>query len=117
MAVKRLVVRIAYTDGRLAEYPITPVLQMGFERTYHVGIDKLSDSNEGAINTYKLAFFVQSKHQSDLPEGLVPTFDNWAETLVGVEVETEDIAPFVPAVSANGSHPSVLPQESLPANS
>lgn len=117
MAVKRLVVQIAYTDGRLSQYPITPVLQMGFEKTYHVGIDRLGENNEGALNTYRLAFFVQSKHQSDLPEGLVPTFDNWAETLEGVEVVAEDIAPFVPAVSANGSHPSVLPQESLPASS
>jgi hypothetical protein len=117
VAIKRLVVRIAYIDGRLGEYPITPVLQMGFERSYHVGIDRLGENNEGALNTYRLAFFVQGKHQADLPEGLLPTFDNWAETIEGVEVVTEDIGPFDPAASANGSLALPLPQGSLPASS
>jgi hypothetical protein len=117
VAAKRLVLRIAYMDGRNVEYRVTPVLQMGFERNYKIGIDKLSDGNEGAINTYKLAWFVQAQHKNDMPEGFMPTLEDWAELVDGVEAAAEDITPFVPAASANGSRHSASPRESLQATS
>jgi hypothetical protein len=100
MAVKRLLVRIAYIDGRASEYPITPRLQMMFERTYKITFNQL---DENVTNRYQLAWAVQKEHQADMPEGFMPGLDEWADTLVGIEVDSEDVVPFVSAPANGGS--------------
>jgi hypothetical protein len=100
MAVKRLLVRIAYIDGRASEYPITPRFQMMFERVYKTSFNQL---DENVTNRYQLAWAVQMEHKDDMPEGFMPALDDWADTLEGIEVDSEEVRPFTKPPENGGS--------------
>lgn len=116
MAITRLVVNIAYTDGRVVRYPLTPKLQMTFERDFHIGISKLDDGPEGVTNVYKLAWHVQRHHVADYP-GALPLLDEWLDAVDGIEVETENVVPFGNTASNAGSPDSASLQELAPTSS
>lgn len=88
------------------------MIQMLFERAYKVGINRLMDGNEGMNNSYKLAWLVQSKHPEDVPGGVMPQLDQWAETLDALEVKDEDVVPLGETPSNTQSALSPLTQES-----
>lgn len=117
MAASRLICTLVYLDGRQVTYPVTPMIQMQFERSYKVGINHLMDGNEGMNNSYKLAWLTQSKHAEDMPNGVMPTLDVWAETLDALEVKDEEVVPFVSAPSNGTSPNSASLQESVPLSS
>lgn len=114
MAVKRLLIRYVYLDGRSAEYPVTPKQQMTFERIYKISFSAV---DENITNRYQLAWFIQKEHQSEMPEGFMPTLDDWLDTLDAIEVDSEEVRPFGPVAPANGSLPSASLPVSLPGSS
>ncbi len=109
MAITRLVIHVAYLDGREVRYPLTPVLQMKFERDWHIGVGKLNDGPEGVTNVYKLAFHVQLNNKNDFPGVMPGDLEQWLDLVDGIEVETEDIVPFVanPANGGSANSPSL----------
>ena len=112
MAITRLIVQIAYLDGRMVSYPLTPKLQMTFEKFWHIGIGKLNDGPEGVTNVYKLAYHVQLANKDDFPGVMPGDLETWLDLVDGIEVENEEIVPFEKAALNGGSVPSQLPQES-----
>lgn len=116
MAITRLVVHIAYTDGRTVRYPLTPKLQMTFERDFHIGVGKLNDGPEGVTNVYRLAWHVQKANIADY-QGALPLLEDWLDGVDGIEVESEDVVPFVATPSNGGSRNSASPRESVPISS
>ena len=112
---QRLVVKITYADGLEFKYPITPKIQIDFERFYHKSV--LTIDEAGITGTYELAFETQKVHRDDLPGGVMPTFENWAASLDLVMTEAEEIVPFGQTASKPSSSISVLPAESHTAAS
>ncbi len=112
MALKRTTVTIGYTDGRVVTYPITPKIQMLFERTYGIGIAKLNDGNSGATNVYNLAWFVQSHNLIGYPTTFSASVEDWLDTVDAVTVDDEDVVPFGGAALNGGSVNSQSRQES-----
>ena len=114
-AKQRLVVKITYADGLEVTYPITPKIQIDFEKFYHKSVLVIDEA--GITGTYELAFETQKVHREDLPGGVMPTFDNWAASLDLVSTEAEEIVPFGQTASNPSSSISVLPAESHTAAS
>lgn len=111
--ISRLVVCIAYLDGRQVRYPITPKLQMTFERYNKIGIGKLNDGPEGVTNVYKLAYHVQLANKDSFPGVFPGDLESWLDLVDGIEVENEDIVPFVAPPVNGGSANSPSLQESV----
>lgn len=111
MAVQRRFVVVAYLDGRQERYPLTPAVDMEFERTYKVSVNRMDDGAAGATNMYRLAWLCARRHG-----GVTKVAEDWANDIEGVDVETEDIAPFVAGAPAADSQNSASQLESLPAS-
>jgi hypothetical protein len=111
MALQRRVVVIAYTDGRQERYPLRPAVEMEFERVYKVGLTTAFTGEGGATNLYRLAWLAEKSRVSSLP-----LFENWINDVEVVDVEVEEIAPFVADQPAGGSHNSASRLDSVPAS-
>lgn len=114
--MQRLVAKIGYTDGRVVSYPITPKLQLQFEKNFGVGVARINDGNQGMTNIYNLAWLTQKANVGDYP-GALPLVEEWLDAVDAIEVENEDVIPFGQAASVNGSSTSALPAGSLTAPS
>lgn len=113
MGVQRRIIVIVYLDGRQERIPIRPRLEMHFERTYKVGINRLAEGSEGATNVYRLAWEAVKAQNGHAPMQLL---DEWSDTIDVVDIEFEEVAPFVEGAPAGGSHNSASQLDSLPAS-
>lgn len=116
VALTRQIVTIAYIDGRVVTYPITPKIQLTFERTHKVGITKLNDGQEGATNVYRLAHFVQSQNLTGYPANFPIDVEQWLDDVDAVEVNDEAVVPFDAAARNGGSANSPSLQELATVN-
>lgn len=98
-----MVCRITYAGDRgTVTYPITPKIQLDFERFYGIGLGQLDKGIGSMDGPYHLAWEVQKVHKADCPGGVCPNFDDWLEGLEAIETDTEDVGPFVRATQADG---------------
>ena len=115
MALTRQTVTIGYTDGRTVTYPITPKIQLIFERVHKLSITKLSEGS-AATNVYTLAHFVQSQNLEGYPTIFPLSIEDWLDSVDAVMVDEEAVVPFGGAQLNGGSAPLPLRPESAIAN-
>ena len=89
MALQRMCVRIAYSDGHVSRSAISPKVQMGFERQYKTSLAKLSDDPAATTRLYQLAWEAERAGGA-----LIKDFDSWLEEIEAVDIELEEIRPF-----------------------
>ena len=75
-------------------YPLTPKLQMTFEKFWHIGIGKLNDGPEGVTNIVQAGLHVQMANKEDFPGVMPGDLEAWLDLVDGVEVETRGDRPF-----------------------
>ena len=89
MALQRLCVSIAYSDGHVSRSAITPKVQMAFERQYKTSLAKLTDDPQATTRLYQLAW------ESERAGGaIIKDFESWLEEIEAVDIENEEIRPF-----------------------
>ncbi len=109
MALKRQFVNVLYDDGRTERYPVTPIVEITFERTYGAPVNsKTFEGPKGSTLTYQLGWEAMRKAKS---EEVIPAFEAWVNTLVAMDVDVEEVAPFVAGAAAGSSPSSPSPPE------
>ena len=86
----RKIVLVAKTDGTIVRAPMRPISEMAFERQFHTSLQRGLDAStdEAASHMYWLAYDCERRLG-----GTIPAFDQWAETVDAIDVQTETI-PF-----------------------
>jgi hypothetical protein len=97
---------IAHSDGTVTRHRITPKVEMLFERTYKVGINTAFAGEGGATNLYRLAWEAE---RADNNGAVIKEFEGWADEVDTVDVDVEDVRPFVAGASATSSPRSPSP--------
>jgi hypothetical protein len=91
--MQRRIVVIARTDGTVDRLPVIPKVEMRFERTYKVGVNRaFTGETENATNLYRMAWELD-RDQVAAAGGTALDLDRWIDDIVAVEVELEDIRP------------------------
>lgn len=111
--MQRTICTVAYSDGRVETYPVTPKVELTFERAYKKPVvSRTFEGDNGTWLTYALAWEAMRHHKSKTePATVVPATDNWIDTLEAVSVDKEDIVPLAMGGSAP---PSSSPSSSEP---
>ena len=99
MALERRVIVLARVDGTVDRLPLVPAVEMRFERTYKIPINKLTDGPEAATNLYRLAWELDAD-ATRKRGGVIPALDQWAEGIEALDFETEPIVPFEKVATA-----------------
>ncbi|MGH7721505.1 MAG: hypothetical protein ACRENL_01550 [Candidatus Dormibacteria bacterium] len=103
MATRRIAV-VARADGSVDRYPVTPRVDLNFERGRKTGLGIAFSGPGGGENVYWLGWYAEKA-----AGGVIAAFEEWIDQVSSVEVETEPIAPFVAAAPDAGSPSSPSP--------
>jgi hypothetical protein len=82
-------VKVTITDGSSEVYPITPKVQVEFERTHKVGISRAFTDDVHVEYIYWMGWCA-AKHAGRSPK----PFDSWLDTVAKVEVEDQSPSPL-----------------------
>lgn len=92
MPIQRTVCTVAYSDGRVEEYRVTPRVEITFERVAKVGMANAFNGSEGSTNVYRLAWHAAKAAAGD---SVIPDFEKWVDTVEAVDMGKENVTPFV----------------------
>jgi len=81
--------RVVKNDGPVGEFPVTPKVQVEFERQFKTGIGKAFENDLKMEHIYWLAW--KAQHYAGV---VVKPFDSWLDEIVTVEVVDEGTAPL-----------------------
>lgn len=81
--------RVVKNDGPVGEFPVTPKVQVEFERNYKTGIGKAFENEFKMEHVYWLGW----KSMNYAGHSVKP-FESWLDEIVTVEVVNETSAPL-----------------------
>lgn len=86
-----IAIKLAVTtnDGPQGDFPVTPKVQVEFERQFKTGIGKAFENDLKMEHIYWLGW--KAMHYSGK---VVKPFDSWLDEIVSVDVVSEDAAPL-----------------------
>jgi hypothetical protein len=88
MALQRMWVTIAYSDGHVSRAAISAKVQVAFERQYKTSLAKLSEDSS-ATRLYQLAWEAERAGGA-----IIKDFESWLDEISAVDIENEEIRPF-----------------------
>lgn len=91
MALQKRIAVVAYSDGRVERYPISPPVEIQFERTYKVGMGNAFTGDGGTTRLYQLAWEAMRVCPGSGDPQPFPLLEKWVETVDALDVETEDV--------------------------
>lgn len=94
MPLQRRIAVVAYNDGRVEKYPVTPKVEINFETVYKVGMSNAFNGNNGNTRLYQLAWEAM---RAAKPSEVVTTVEKWVEEVAALDIETEDVRPLAAA--------------------
>jgi hypothetical protein len=77
------------TNDKTGEYPVTPMVQVAFEREWKVGLAKAFNQDQKMEHMYWLGW----KSMNAAGEVVKP-FDGWLNTVQSVEIVEEETSPL-----------------------
>lgn len=87
--MQRWTVSVTHTDSAEAStYPVTPAVQVAFERNFKTGIGKAFSEEQRIEHVYWLGW--KAEHAAGVT---VPLFDPWLETVAEIDINGGEI-PF-----------------------
>jgi hypothetical protein len=106
--MKRTVVNVLYSDGRQESYPVTPKVELTFEKAHRLPVHpKTFEGANGTSLVYSLAW--EAMRASKKNE-VVKAMDGWVDDLEATEVASEDVRPFAAAGSDTSSTSPLTPE-------
>ena len=77
------------TEDKSGAYPVTPLVQVAFEREWKIGLAKAFNQDQKMEHMYWLGW--KAMHSSG---EVVKPFDGWLNTVKSVEIVEEEAAPL-----------------------
>lgn len=81
--------RVVTTAGELGEFPLTPKVQVEFERHFKIGVGKAFQQEQKVEHMYWLAW--KAVHAAGVP---VKPFDSWLDDVVDVQMAEDSASPL-----------------------